>query len=167
MIDFGKRAIQHPPIDVPNAPVLGLPDEERLQNLDAGANDHPGHPHTGTSAGCQGIPANQKLGTPDRYYDPCAFALSPAGTFGNLARNTVTGPAFKNVDFAMEKNFPVREGMNLEFRAELFNIFNHANFAAPNGTAFSSTRLRSNNAGRITATATDNRQIQFGLKFSF
>ncbi len=123
--------------------------------------------HSGTTAGCQGVPAGQKLGTVDRFYDPCAFVLSAAGTYGNLGRNTLTGPSFRNVDFAMEKHFPVKERMNLEFRAEFFNILNHANFSAPNGTVFTSSRNRSGNAGRITGTASSNRQIQFGLKLTF
>ena len=124
-------------------------------------------PHSGTTAGCQGIPAGQKLGTVDRFYDPCAFVLPPAGTFGNLARNTVTGASFKNVDFAMAKNFAVTERWNLEFRTEFFNVFNHPNFGAPNGTVFSSSRLRSSSAGRISTIAASSRQIQFGLKLAF
>jgi carboxypeptidase family protein/TonB-dependent receptor-like protein len=139
----------------------GLPDRP---NLVAGASNDP---HSGTTAGCQGVAAGQKLGTPDRYYDACAFVLPPAGFYGNLARNTLTGPAFRSVDFAMEKNLPVKDRLNLIFRAEFFNLFNHANFAAPNNTVFSSSGLRNGSAGRITGTTTSNRQIQFSLKLTF
>lgn len=133
-------------------------------DLSPGASNNPRSGHT---AGCQGIAAGQKLGTVDRFYDPCAFILPAPGSYGNLARNTVSGPPFKNVDFAMEKNFAVREKVNLAFRSEFFNLFNHPNFGAPNGTVFSSSRVRGGNAGRISTTASSSRQIQFGLKLTF
>jgi carboxypeptidase family protein/TonB-dependent receptor-like protein len=134
-------------------------------SLAPGASNSPTHGTTG--AGCQGVPPGQKLGTPDLFFDPCAFVLPPAGTFGNLGRNTVAGPSFYNVDFSMAKNFALRERMHLEFRAEFFNILNHANFSAPSNVVFNSQRLRSGNAGVITTTATANREIQFGLKLTF
>ena len=121
----------------------------------------------GVTAGCQGIPTGEKLGTPDRYFDPCAFGLSPAGTFGSLGRNTVTGPTFCNVDFTVVKGTPLSERMNLEFRAEFFNLFNHPNFGLPSRTVFGSNRLHSGNEGRSIDTATQGREIQFGLKLIF
>ena len=143
-------------------------------NGDNGQPDRPslapgyrGNPTHGTTAGCQGVPAGQKVGTPDLWFNPCAFVLSPAGTFGNVARNSVIGPAYRNLDFSMAKNFALREGMNLEFRAEVFNIFNHANFAAPLNPLFTANRVASGNAGVITSTANANREIQFGLKLTF
>lgn len=107
-------------------------------------------------------------GNPDHYFDPSAFVLPPAGYFGNLGRNTLIGPGIINFDYSMIKNFRVTEGKSLQFRAELFNIFNHANFALPYQqlTVFSSSG-RVPAAGRITDTNTKPRQIQFGLKFIF
>ncbi len=125
------------------------------------------NPKNGTTKGCPGIPAGEKLGTPDRFYDPCAFVLPAAGAFGNLARNTVVGPDFHNVDFTLVKNSPLRENMNLEFRAEFFNILNHAHFGAPANATFNSDRTRVSSAGRISLTATDIRQIQLGMKLTF
>jgi outer membrane receptor protein involved in Fe transport len=70
------------------------------------------------------------------YLNPLAFAQPPdpaglAGSFGNLGRNAIYGPHFWNVDFSLAKNTQIREKLNLQFRAEFFNIFNHPNFALP------------------------------------
>ncbi len=71
------------------------------------------------------------------YLNQAAFTqpLYPTGTtasFGNLGRNAIYGPRFCNVDFALAKNTKIFERLNLQFRAEFFNIFNHPNFALPN-----------------------------------
>ena len=66
------------------------------------------------------------------YLNPNAFA-APAGNFGNLGRDQIYGPGFKNVDFSISKIFKTREKTAIQFRAEFFNIFNHPNFALPNG----------------------------------
>jgi carboxypeptidase family protein/TonB-dependent receptor-like protein len=155
-------------------PVDVLAGFNNSQNGDAAAPDRPSlapgfsndPTHNRTTAGCQGVPAGQKLRTPDLWFDPCAFVLSPAGTFGNLGRNTVSGPPLVNVNFTMAKKFSVRERKNLEVRAEFFNIFNHANFKSPSMSVFTSQRIRSGTAGVITS-AGDNRQIQLGLKLTF
>jgi Carboxypeptidase regulatory-like domain len=67
------------------------------------------------------------------YINPAAFSQPPDGTFGNLGRNQIYGPKFWNIDFSVTKTTPLRENLNLEFRAEFFNIFNHPNFALPSG----------------------------------
>jgi len=125
------------------------------------------NPIQGVTAGCQGIPAGQKLGTPDRWYDPCAFVLQRAGTFGNLGRNTVIGPGLSSVDFTLVKSTSLAEKKQLEFRAEFFNLLNHAKFGLPLRNVFSSSGLRSGNGGVITSTATSNREVQLGLKLIF
>lgn len=139
----------------------GIPDRP---NLASGFSTDPTH---GTTAGCTGVAAGQKLRTPGLWFDPCAFELPAAGTFGNLARNTVSGPGFVTVDFTGVKRFALREGTHLEFRAEVFNLLNHANFKAPFGRIFNSSGTRNGSAGVITETAGQNRQIQFGLKLTF
>ncbi|MBI4458873.1 MAG: hypothetical protein HY648_02290, partial [Acidobacteria bacterium] len=66
------------------------------------------------------------------------------------------------------KNTAISEGRDLQFRWEVFNLFNHANFALPNLTNFlAATGVASGNAGRITSTVTSARQMQFGLKYTF
>jgi hypothetical protein len=66
------------------------------------------------------------------YLNANAFADPAVGTFGDLGRNEIYGPHFWNVDFAVSKNTQLFERMNLQLRAEFFNIFNHPNFALPN-----------------------------------
>ncbi|MBI4460506.1 MAG: TonB-dependent receptor, partial [Acidobacteria bacterium] len=77
-------------------------------------------PVTGTTSGCPGVPAGQKLGTPTLYFDPCAFELQQRGTYGNLGRNTVIGPGLYNFDLSLTKRFDFNERSNLQFRAEFF-----------------------------------------------
>jgi outer membrane receptor protein involved in Fe transport len=107
------------------------------------------------------------------YLNPNAFAF-PAGNFGNLGRDQIYGPGFKNVDFSISKNFRLRELTTLQFRTEFFNIFNHPNFSLPNGFITPG----SGPAGQITQTpdvAQGNpglggggpRVIQLGLRLQF
>ncbi len=100
--------------------------------------------------------------------------------YGNSGNGILDGPAFKNLDFSLFKNFGIREGMNLQFRAEMFNVFNSPNFNPPSsalsasaqflptspGGAFPS-QIRAQGPGQITGLAAPMRQIQFGLKFLF
>jgi hypothetical protein len=65
------------------------------------------------------------------YLNPLAFVQPAFGTFGNLGRNSIYGPALRNVDFSITKNTRLTERVNLQLRAEFFNIFNHPNFALP------------------------------------
>jgi hypothetical protein len=79
----------------------------------------------------------------------------------------VVGPGLVNVDFSLFKNIHIREAWNVQFRAEFFNIFNRANFAAPidNETLFTQAGTPVSGAGAIDQTATTSRQVQFALKF--
>ncbi|HKG98330.1 MAG TPA: hypothetical protein VKA97_10965, partial [Pyrinomonadaceae bacterium] len=66
--------------------------------------------------------------------NPAAFSIPLPGTFGALPRNALRGPNFRQFDLVLNKRFPLTESMNLEFRTEVFNIFNFANFAVPSTT---------------------------------
>jgi hypothetical protein len=66
--------------------------------------------------------------------NPAAFATPAPGTFGNLPRNALRGPNFTQFDLVFNKRFRFTESMNLEFRTEIFNLFNHTNFANPGST---------------------------------
>ncbi len=68
------------------------------------------------------------------YLNPLAFSQPADGTFGDLGRNSIFGPSYWNADFSVSKNTTLFEGLNLQVRAELFNIFNHPNFALPGGS---------------------------------
>jgi len=110
------------------------------------------------------------LGTVDHWFDPRAFSMPTAGTFGNAGRSAYRGPGLFNVDTSLFKRIPIRESVTLQFRAEAFNVLNRANFAFPNQVVFqgnSNNYSYSESAGQITNTATPSRQIQFALKLLF
>jgi hypothetical protein len=125
------------------------------------------NPTAGTSAGCAGVPSGSPVGTADLYFDPCVFALQEAGTYGNLGKGTVIGPGLVNVDLSLSKTFAFNERANLQFRTEIFNLFNRPNFGEFTHTGFTGTGARNGSAGRILDTITTSRQIQFGLRLSF
>ncbi|MBI3940703.1 MAG: TonB-dependent receptor [Acidobacteria bacterium] len=111
---------------------------------------------------------NPVLGGPDKYMDPGSFSVPVAGYYGNLGRNTLLGPSFVNFDLALVKNTSIRENKQVEFRAEMFNLMNHANFGVPAHVIFNNfSGVPLGSFGRITTTVTTARQIQFGLKISF
>jgi hypothetical protein len=83
-----------------------------------------------------------------------------------VSRGSLRGPGLVNVDTSFFKKFKISERLNMQFRAEAFNIFNHSNFAYPGQIVFSGTNYGSS-AGTITNTATPSRQIQFALKLLF
>ena len=105
------------------------------------------------------------LGKPAQWFNPSAFLAPPAnsGFWGNLGRDTLNGPGLGTWDFSTFKDTRVRERMNVEFRAELFNLLNRANFNTPNLIVFTPTGI-SGTAGAITSTSTTSRQVQFALK---
>ena len=106
------------------------------------------------------------LQTPNQWFNPNAFVMPAAGTYGNLGRGTLTGPGLAGLDLSLFKNTAVSERATLQFRAEFFNVLNRANFGPPNSTAFAN-GVVSSSAGLITITSTSSRQIQFGLKLIF
>jgi len=106
------------------------------------------------------------LRTPNKWFDPQAFSLPTPGTYGNLGRGTLTGPGLGDVDLSVFKNTTISEQANLQFRIEIFNLLNRANFGPPNATVFSAGAI-SPSAGTITTLATQSRQIQFGVKMIF
>ncbi len=99
--------------------------------------------------------------TPDRWFNTGAFVLQPANFWGNAGRNTIEGPRVTQLDFSLYKNFPFSEMKKLQFRAEVFNIMNHPNFALPDVT------INGASVGKITSTNTTSRQIQLGMKLNF
>jgi hypothetical protein len=114
--------------------------------------------------------------TPSRWYDPGAFVEAPAGSFGNVGRNTLVGPGIFAFDFAAHKEFrmPFKEGHLLKFRLEAFNVLNHPSWSNPNGNILSGAAFPgqpSTNAhqgfGVITGTAVQMRQVQVALKYTF
>ena len=105
-------------------------------------------------------------GNPNQWFNPNAFILPTAGTYGNLGRGVFSGPGLADADVSLFKTTRITERTSLQIRAEFFNVLNHANFGTPNATVFSGTSI-SGSAGVITSTATTSRQIQFGMKLVF
>jgi len=102
-----------------------------------------------------------------------AFTLpvSSSGVFhfGSLGRNTITGPDFHNTDFSVIKKTKITESLSVQFRAELFDIFNHANFGQPGrvATVGSTTFGVISNTRFPTGDSGSSRQVQFALKLIF
>jgi hypothetical protein len=105
------------------------------------------------------------LGKPQQWFDPAAFLAPPpnSGFWGNLGRDTLTGPGLATWDFSAFKEARVRERVNLQLRAEFFNLLNRTNFNTPNLIAFTPSGV-SGTAGAITSTSTTSRQVQFAVK---
>jgi hypothetical protein len=111
------------------------------------------------------------LGKPGNWFNPNAFIAPPSagGFYGNLGRDTFIGPGLATWDFSVLKDTKIRERLSLQFRAEIFNLLNRANFNTPNLIVFtppttSNPTGLSGTAGAITSTSTTSRQVQFGLK---
>src|SRR5262249_40124076 len=104
--------------------------------------------------------------TIDRWFDPTAFVPPAANSFGGSGRNILRGPRYVDVDISLGKAFRIREGMNLEIRADAFDAFNHPNFSLPDRNVVAG----STTIGKITSTTTfgaADRVIQLGARFSF
>lgn len=117
---------------------------------------------------------NAVTGNPAQWFDPAAFVLQPIGTFGNVGRNELIGPDLQTMDLAVSKTFGLsRLSMgrgSLELRAEVFNLFNRANFGPPSLVAFSGTANNEpvlSSFGQIRTTITSGRQGQLGIRISF
>jgi len=132
-----------------------------------------------TGAGSYGVDRPDQTGTPqlstsrkirEDYFgsgaNNASYFMIPNGRFGTLGRDTFRGPGFHNFDFALIKDIPFgRRGkgelMNLQFRAEFFNLFNIVNFGLPANI------IKGSGFGEISRTAGNSRQIQLSLKLIF
>jgi hypothetical protein len=117
-------------------------------------------------AGCN---PNAGPHTLNEWFNTACFTQPAAGQLGNASRAPVTGPDFVNTDFSVIKQFKLPwENMGLNFRAEFFNLFNHAQFATPNSTSSLATPdIATAGFGSIAATVNNPRLVQFGLKLTF
>ena len=105
------------------------------------------------------------IGKPSQWFNPNAFLQPPAnsGFYGNLGRDTLVGPGLATWDFSAIKDTTLHERLSLQFRAEIFNLLNRANFNTPNLIVFTPSGV-SGTAGAISSTSTTARQVQFGVK---
>ena len=117
-------------------------------------------------------PQSAVLGRPDQWFDPAAFVLQEAGTFGNTGRGAFIGPNLRTLDLAFVKvSRPARGGDGrLELRLEIFNVFNRVNFGPPALVAFAGSadgEAPLPSFGRIRTTVTSARQLQLGVRVAF
>jgi outer membrane receptor protein involved in Fe transport len=108
------------------------------------------------------------IGAVDRWFDTSPFIV-PVGRFGSLGRNVVIGPGFNNTDFSVIKRTKISEDKVIEFRAEAFDLFNHANFGQPGRVVGGPTTTfgKITNTRFATGDSGSSRQLQFALKFKF
>ena len=122
-----------------------------------------------------GADNNPVLGGPDTYFDVSAFELQPRGRLGTLGRNTMIGPGFATFDISLSRTVPITEQHTLQFRLEVFNLFNRANFSHPQNRGAGGGVIIFNNlsgvpignAATIFSTTSSSRQLQLGLRYTF
>ncbi len=107
------------------------------------------------------------LGGPEQYFDPNAFVMPEAGTFGDVPRNVLTGPGYATWNSALFKNIELGGRRKLQLRLEAFNILNRANFGLPANVVFTAPTTLAENAGEISDIVGTARQIQLGAKIEF
>jgi hypothetical protein len=123
-------------------------------------------------------PGKVITGDPNMWLNPLMFRLPPAGFLGNVSRGMLRGPGLANLDASINKDTALPflgENARLQFRAEIFNLLNHANFGMPSGRIFTGTltdpagasEAPLSNVARIQNTLTSSRQIQLALKIVF
>ncbi len=121
---------------------------------------------TGVGADRPNVACNPNNGprTVGQWFNTSCFQrLSPVtngGQYGNEGRDILIGPPLRDVDFSLDKIFPIHEAVNVQFRAEFFNLFNHPAFSLPDYTAGDAKFGQLLNAG-------DGRVMQFALKLHF
>ena len=148
----------------------GMPFSVQLGNSDlAKTGAHGGfsqRPDYVGGAGC--TPGAVNPGSVYTYINVNCFAPPAPRELGNVGRNSLRGPGLNNFDFSIFKNQTVKERLTVQFRAEFFNVFNWTNFVAGTQRIFTKS-LAPNQAGLavLQHTATDEREIQFGLKFIY
>lgn len=156
------------PLGEMNSSPLDFPD--RLTGPGCHSLINPGNVTNYIKLNCFTVPTAPSQSFYNANCDP-TFGTFPEcfNLLGNSRRNVLIGPGLANFDFSVVKNNHIKkisENFNVQFRAELFNVFNHANFVSPidNSNLIDSTGAPVPGAGLIDATSTTSRQVQFGLK---
>jgi hypothetical protein len=124
----------------------------------------------GPVAANPGCSAPTQIHTLSNWFNPCAFKTAPAGQLGTAARAPVYGPRFVNTDFSLIKDLPLsfREGTDLQFRAEFFNLFNHPQYFLQGAGGTGEMDINSPSSfGVINNTVNNPRLIQFAVKLKF
>src|SRR3989454_488951 len=147
----------------PFSPSIQTPNWSRTGNTSTNAEDR--------SSVKPGTNPNRIItGDPNHWFDTSAFVLQPRGTLGNTPRNFLRGPGFANADVSLVKNQALAGTARLQFRLEVFNVFNRANFAVPTRPVFAGATENEAplaTAGQILRTVNSSRQVQLGVKVLF
>lgn len=158
----------------PFTPMLSFDNADVQSLLIAERPNLVGNPYVGI------CPNGARVGTVACWFNPGAFAVPPAGQFGNAGRNMLRGPGFAEVDPALHKDFVINQKRKLTVGVEAYNLFNHPNFGVPSNTQ-SALSLGGNgdavfrdaagdfadNVGEILTTTGTARQIQLAGRFTF
>jgi hypothetical protein len=141
-------------IDQANVGAAGAAENAERPDLRPGANANPtgrreinGHPYWFDNSSSTSSP----------------FVLQPSGIFGNLGRNTLVAPNYRDLDIGVSKNTTLSERTKLQLRADAFNATNHTNLGFPNANLFADPGA----AGQISSTQGFQREIQLSAKFTF
>jgi hypothetical protein len=159
---------------LPFTPVLDFDNADVQSLLTAERPNLVGNPYAGV------CPNGNSVGTPSCWFNPNAFAVPPAGQFGNAGRNILRGPSFAQFDASLHKDFAIAERRKITVGVEAYNLFNHPNFGVPSNTQ-SPLSLGGTgdavfkdaagnfaaNAGQILTTVGTGRQIQLAGRFTF
>jgi len=105
------------------------------------------------------------IGSVDRWFDPASFEA--VNRFGNLGRNALVGPGYSNTDVSVARSLPVGDGRALQFRVDVFDLFNHANLGPPGNIVGSPTFGKISRTRLPTGEAGSSRQIQLAGKLTF
>lgn len=138
----------------------GLPDSINT-GFDRVGYSSSGTPRPNYVEGCQ-----VSVGKVQEWFNPQCFSLQAAGTLGNEGRDTLYGPSNVDMDLALLKDTRINERTHVQFRGELFNIFNHPNLGLPNTSVFTASGPNPT-AGQITTQVGNARQVQVALKLIF
>jgi hypothetical protein len=118
-----------------------------------------------------GFSNNPVVGSPQRWFNPNAFVLQAPGAFGNLGRDTVRGPGLVNADAGLSRTIALGKHVSADLHFQVFNIFNHPNFAVPafpnRAVILDASGTINPQAGEITQTVDSARQLQFALRLNF
>jgi hypothetical protein len=104
-------------------------------------------------------------GTVEQWFDPTSFAA--VDRFGTLGRNVVIGPGFHNTDLSLMKNARLQNTVDLQFRVDVFDLFNHPNFGPPGNIVGSPSFGRITRTRMATGEGGSSRQIQLAVKLAF
>jgi hypothetical protein len=161
------------PLGLKDTAAVGYPDRVKGPGCNSAVN--PGNPGNYIKLQCFALP----VATPAIAMQCVPFqpggGTNPVvpGTCSNLlgngGRNEINGPGLVDFDFSVLKDNKITERLNLQFRAEFFNVFNHSNFNSPieNSTLFAADGTPNPSAGVVASTSTTSREIQFALKLIF